>query len=527
MKHFNITFEPEGRQISIHEGATLLEAASQAGIILDTVCGAKGTCGKCLVIIEPSKQEVLACQYTIHNDLTVTIPTQSRFYEPKILEHGIDVQARFRSGFAAGKLQPGETFGLAADIGTTTVVAKLVDLADGYTLTTLSGLNPQIKYGDDVISRIHYAQTDEKLSRLHKEIINFINELIKKLCTSSKIEPNQIMEMVVVGNTTMNHLFLRFPVSQLGQAPYEAFSLNAQNHPAKELGVSINPAANVYAAPCIAGFLGSDTTAVALAVNIASAKEMTLAVDIGTNGEIVLGTSDALYAASCAAGPAFEGARITHGSRAVDGAIEAVIINNDDIDLDVIGGASPRTICGSALIDAVAVLLDLGIIDATGRFREPADLQKNLPPKILSRITEYKNQPAFCLAFENNSQTPNVLLTQNDIRQTQLAKAAIRTGIKLLQKKIGIADSDIRQVFLAGAFGNYIRRENAVRIGLLPDAPLERVHFVGNAACSGAEMMLLGKTWRTEAEQLAQKIKYVEIAHEKDFTDVYAESMLF
>jgi uncharacterized 2Fe-2S/4Fe-4S cluster protein (DUF4445 family) len=400
-------------------------------------------------------------------------------------------------------------------------------LADGHSTATLSGLNPQIQYGDDVISRIHYAQTDEKLFRLHKEIINFINELIKKLCTSNRLDPGQIMEMAVVGNTTMNHLFLKFPVSQLGQAPYKAFSLDAKTLMAKELGIKINPAANIYVAPNIAGFVGADTTAVALAVDIASANRMTMAVDIGTNGEIVLGTSDALYAASCAAGPAFEGARITHGSRASDGAIEAVIINNGDIDLDVIGNADPRTICGSALIDAVVVLLDLGVIDATGRFCEPDELKTGLPAKILSRIIEYNGQPAFCLAFAKDSKSPAVVLTQNDIRQTQLAKAAIRAGLKLLQKKIGITDSDIQQVFLAGAFGNYLRRENAVRIGLLPDVPLERIHFVGNAACSGAEMMLLSKICRAEAEQLAQKIKYVEIAHEKDFTDVFAESMLF
>lgn len=527
MKHFNITFKPDGRQVSIHAGATLLEAAAQAGIILDTVCGAKGTCRKCLVILEPSEQKILACQYIINSDLTVAIPPQSRFYEPKILEHGIDVQTRFRPQSDTAKLKIRDTFGLAVDIGTTTVVAKLIDLTDGQTLETLSGLNPQIQYGDDVISRIHYAQTDEKLSRLHKEIINFINELIKKLCAASRVEPDKIMEMAVVGNTTMNHLFLRLPVLQLGQAPYKAFSLDAQSRPAKELNININPSANVYAAPNIAGFLGADTTAVALAVNIASAKDLTLAVDIGTNGEIVLGTADALYAASCAAGPAFEGARITNGSRAVDGAIEAVIINNGDIDLDVIGNTEPRTICGSALIDAAAVLLDLGIIDATGRFREYDELTKKLPSKILARITEYKGQPAFCLTFEKKSQTPKVILTQNDIRQIQLAKAAIRTGIKLLQKKIGIADLDIKHILLAGAFGNYIRRESAVQIGLLPNIPLERIRFVGNAASSGAEMMLLSKTWRTEAEQLAQKIRYVEIAHEKDFTDVFAESMLF
>ena len=527
MKHFTITFQPDGSRIVIHEGATLLEAAGQAGIILNTVCGGKSTCGKCRIILQPSGQEVLGCQYIIRSDLTLTVPQQSRFYEPKILEHGIEIQARFRDKFAAATLQTAQAFGLAVDIGTTTIVAKLIDLADGKIIATMSGMNPQIKYGDDVISRIFYGQTDEKLAQLHSEIINFVNETTGKICRQTKISSNQILEMSVVGNTTMHHLFLRLPVAQLGQAPYKAFSLDARNVPAKELSLKINPDANVYVAPCIAGFVGADTTAVALAVDIASAKQMTLAVDIGTNGEIVLGTSEQLYSASCAAGPAFEGARITFGSRAADGAIEAVVINKDDIDIDVIGNTSPRTICGSAIIDTVAVLLNLGIIDTTGRFLGHDELQAKLPPKLFSRITEYNGQPAFCLAFAENSKTPAVFLTQNDIRQTQLAKAAIRTGIKLLQKKIGIADSDIQLVLLAGAFGNYIRRENALRIGLLPDVPLERIHFVGNAACSGAEMMLLSRTWRIEAEKLAAKIKYVEIAHEKDFTEVYAESMLF
>ncbi len=526
MKHFNITFEPDGRRVSIHAGASILEAAGQAGIILNTICGGKGTCGKCRVTLQPSGQDVLACQYLIQSNLTVTIPPESRFYEPKILEYGIDIETRIRSSIGTGFLQPHHVFGLAVDIGTTTVVAKLVDMADGTLLATQAGLNPQIQYGDDIISRIHYASTKQKLLELHKVIIHYVNELTKKICKQSRIEPNHIHEMAVVGNTTMVHLFLKFPVTQLGQAPYNAFSLNAHNNCADKLGLIINPAANIYTAPCIAGFVGADTTAVSLAVDAGTAHEMTLVVDIGTNGEIVLGTLEQLYAASCAAGPAFEGARITHGSRAVDGAIESVIINNGDIDLDVIGGAAPRTICGSALIDAVAVLLDLGIIDTTGRFLEPEKLTK-LPPKILSRITEYKGQSAFCLAYAENKRKPKVLLTQNDIRQTQLAKAAIRAGIKLLQRKIGITDSDIRQILLAGAFGNYIRRESAVRIGLLPGIKLEHIHFVGNAASSGAQMLLVSKKWRVEAERLARKIEYIEIAHEKDFNDVYADSMLF
>jgi uncharacterized 2Fe-2S/4Fe-4S cluster protein (DUF4445 family) len=258
---------------------------------------------------------------------------------------------------------------------------------------------------------------------------------------------------------------------------------------------------------------------------------MTLAVDIGTNGEIVLGTADKLYAASCAAGPAFEGARISCGSRAMEGAIQAVVINEADLDLDVIGNCPPCSICGSGLIDAVAVLLDLGIIDRTGRFANPG----KLPPAIRSRIVKYNNQPAFVLAERRATPAPSgvegsderLLLTQQDIRQLQLAKAAIRAGIKLLQKKIGLEDDDIKQVLLAGAFGNYIRRESALRIGLLPNLPLERIHFIGNAAASGAQMLLLSRKCRTQAKKLARKIQYVEIAHQPDFQEAFAESMTF
>jgi uncharacterized 2Fe-2S/4Fe-4S cluster protein (DUF4445 family) len=329
-------------------------------------------------------------------------------------------------------------------------------------------------------------------------------------------------------------------IKQLGQIPFKPFSVDAHDVPADKLALQINPAGNIHTVENIAGFVGSDTTAVALAVDIGSAKEVTLAVDIGTNGEIVLGTkkksttrtAGKLYAASCAAGPAFEGARITCGSRAMDGAIQAVVVNEGDIDLDVIGNCPPHSICGSGLIDAVAVLLNLGILDKSGRFANP----QTLPHRILSRIIEHNGEPAFCLYGGKGKKGQEVILTQQDIRQVQLAKAAIRAGIKLLQKKIGIEENgvhsrpyvtDIKLVLLAGAFGNYIRRESALRIGLLPDVPLERIRFVGNAAASGAEMILLSSAIRVEAKKLARKIKYVEVANEPEFQEVFAESMTF
>jgi uncharacterized 2Fe-2S/4Fe-4S cluster protein (DUF4445 family) len=250
-----------------------------------------------------------------------------------------------------------------------------------------------------------------------------------------------------------------------------------------------------------------------------------LVVDIGTNGEIVLGTRDKLYSASCAAGPALEGARIGHGSRAADGAIEAVVVDGD-VMVDVIGTIPPRSICGSGLIDAVAVLLDLGVVDATGRFADDEGLRGSLPAAVASRLCDSGGQPAFCLAYDGQAGRPGVILTQRDIREVQLAKGAILAGIRILMNKLGWADSDIDRILLAGAFGNYIRPASAVRIGLLPNVPLDRIQSVGNAAATGAQMLLISDECRRRAAQLARRIQYVEIAHERAFSDIFAEAML-
>lgn len=519
MEHYNVTFLPEGRQISIHAGATLLEAAGQAGIILNSVCGGRGTCKKCAVKLQPGEQQVLACQHRVQKDITVKIPPGSRFFAQKILSSGIDTKTEVRPDIYENYKETASSdgiFGMAVDIGTTTVVAKLVDMVSGQCLATLADLNPQSRYGSDVISRISYARTDARLTELHETITDCINGLTAELCSRASIDAEQLYEMCIVGNTTMNHIFLKFPVAQLGQAPYKPFSIDAKDTVPDKLKLRMNPVGNVHAAAGIAGFVGSDITAVALAVGIESARDLTLVVDIGTNGEIVLGTGDKLYAASCAAGPALEGARISCGSRAAEGAIEAVFIDNNDIGFDVIDGSPPRSICGSGLIDAVAVLLDLAVLDSTGRFTDPG----KLPPTVASRICDVNDQPAFRLA-------DNVILTQQDIREVQLAKAAVRSGIKLLLKKIGVEDNDIKQIFLAGAFGNYIRRESALRIGLLPSVPLERIHFVGNAASSGAQMLLIDSRLRKLAGRLSRKMEYVEIAREKDFESVFTDSMSF
>ena len=596
MKHYTVTFKPDGRQVFIHAGATIAEAAGQAGIILNSVCGGKGTCGKCVVHLEDRNRKVLACQYQLNEDLVVVIPQASRFSPQQILAEGIttgvelapmiqkvvlteptdnldnflsalntDGSRHFHALNTETKSQLetlcnrdkvtsvlyqlpkcenaqnaencwevitveiGDTskqlFGIAVDIGTTTVVAKLIDTTNGLCVAVAAQSNPQIKYGDDVISRISYAENDSGRNTLHKTIVECINSLIDQLCKEAQISRSSIYEVVAAGNTTMNHLFLGFPVKQLGQAPYEAYSTEPHDRKAAELGIDINSCGNVHTIPNIAGFVGADTVAVGLAVGMDSTEKMTLAIDIGTNGELILGTKDRMYAASCAAGPAMEGARIKQGSRAMPGAIERVVFADGDVDVDVIGGCPANSICGSGLIDAVAILLNLGIIDQTGRFVERSQLEAKLPDTVLSRIIEQGDEPGFVLAGQNSK--PAVILTQRDVRETQLAKAAIRAGTKLLQKKLGLQDSDIEQILLAGAFGNYIQRESALRIGLLPDIELEKIHFVGNAASTGAEMVLLSAECRQIAAKLARKIEYVEIAHETDFQMVFAESLLF
>jgi uncharacterized 2Fe-2S/4Fe-4S cluster protein (DUF4445 family) len=522
MKHFKVIFDNESKEIVIHEDATILEAAGQADIIINAYCGGKGTCRKCFVYISPENRKVLACQYRIHSDLKVTIPKDSLLFEPKILENGIsgkiaspDIYEIYRV-----KTKQDRILGIAVDIGTTTVVAKLIDMVQGETLAAEAALNPQSRYGDDVISRIAFADSDKNFKILQNAIIDCINNLIQKLCGKVSVSSDSIYELCAVGNTTMSHIFLGLPINQLGYSPYQAHSLEAFDLPPEKLGLKINPAGNVHTVENIAGFVGSDTVAVALAADIESQDKTTLIIDIGTNGEIVLGDKNILYAASCAAGPAFEGARIKCGGRAAQGAIEAVILNKDDIDVDVIGNIKAQTICGSGLIDAAAVMLELGIIEKSGRFAEIESLRNKLPDAIFNRLRMHDGQSA--LFF-----TEKVYLNQSDIRQIQLAKAAIHAGIRLLLKQLNIQPDKIEKVLLAGAFGNYIRKQSALKIGLLPAIVPEKIHFIGNAAASGAQMILLSSQNRLKAKHLSQNIRYIELANSPDFQDVFTDCISF
>jgi uncharacterized 2Fe-2S/4Fe-4S cluster protein (DUF4445 family) len=364
---------------------------------------------------------------------------------------------------------------------------------------------------------------------LHNAIVVCLNELLDSVSQQAGIKCSDIYEIAAVGNTTMSHLLLRHPVQQLGQAPYEAYSLAAGDHAPDELCLNINPAGNIHILANIAGFVGSDTVAASLACGLDASNSNTLLVDIGTNGEIVFRTESHLLSASCAAGPALEGAGIACGSRAQSGAIERVFLDEDDIDVDVIGSDQAATLCGSGLIDAVAVMLELGIIDSTGRFCDRFELDPMLSDSIRRRLITHNNEPAFVLSghYIKKQWENAVFLTQKDIRQIQLAKAAIRAGIELILQKAEISKEGIQQLLLAGAFGNYIQKKSALQIGLLPKIPLERIHFVGNAAGSGAQMALISQDMRIMAKKLADKIDYLEIAHQADFQMIFSEFLLF
>ncbi len=598
MKHYEVVFEPDGKKVVIHCGATVLEAAGQAGIIVNSPCGGAGTCKKCTVYIGANKEPVLACQTKIESDLTVTIPQSSRFFQQRILQTGIDRDMHLNPSIqkiyiemplgdvdellselknktkshvhqpcektvevfskvkdckegvsvVLHRIQPcdehddsacyklicaekGDTtdklFGIAVDLGTTTIVAKLIDMKTGKVSATKSMANPQIRYGDDVVARISYSEQEGGYADLHDIVIDGLNELTEQLCKSVPVSSEYIYEITAAGNTTMSHILLNFPVEQLGQAPYRAYSTKAEDRRAEDMGLKINPCGNLHVIENIAGFVGSDTTAVAVAVGMDSAEKVTLVVDVGTNGEIILGTKDEMMSASCAAGPALEGARILHGSRAVDGAIERVVVNEEDIGIDVIGGGRPCSICGSGLIDLAAVLSELGIIESNGRFSDKESLKGKLAEAIFNRVGEYDGEPAFIMATAEQTGDKPLYFTQKDVRETQLSKAAIRTGIKLLQKKMSISDEQIDQILLAGAFGNYIRRKSACGIGMLPNIDRSKINYVGNAASTGAQMILLSSHCRSLAGEITKKINYVEIAHETEFQMIFAESLMF
>ena len=420
----------------------------------------------------------------------------------------------------------GMKFGLAVDIGTTSVVSTLIELDSGEQLASVSSLNPQAVFGGDLMSRIAFAQFDPgNLRKLHTRIIGLLNRHIEEACRQSGVLAKWIYKVVVVGNTCMHHLLLGIDPSFVGLAPYAPVMRHALVLPARELFLKVAPEARVCLLPLVAGFVGADAVAVALATRIYEGAAIRIAVDIGTNGEVILGSRDRLWACSAPAGPALEGAQIRHGMRGALGAIDRVTVD-DDIHVHTIGEADPLGICGSGLIDLLAGLLDTGVIDWTGLIRVEA--REALPPKLRERVVmRGEERQVIVLRPGEAGARQEVVLTQDDVRQVQLAKGAIASGVAMLQHVASVSDETVAELMLAGGFGNYVSISSALRIGLIPPLPTEKIRYVGNAASLGAQLCLVSETERQRAESVAASIEHVSLAAHPDFERIFVDAMNF
>lgn len=625
-KHM-VIFEPSGKRGYIEDGKTLLEAAQELGEDIESICGGKTVCGKCLVKVDeglltgrgiesrgqllspPEEEEIdllsrnglgdeyrLACSARILGDVVVFVPEISRRAKQVIrkstIERAIPVKPTIRKyylelslptlndpaadyqrlvaelghsfgleevsiGYAAlsnlssvlrkgdwkvtvtvwmgqeiVKVEPGYvegSYGLAVDIGTTTVAGYLCDLQTGEVLATEAILNPQVAYGEDVISRINYTVTEpDGLATLNKAIVDAIGKFIASVTTQLHLAPDDISEMTVVGNTAMHHIFLNLNPECLAESPFVPTISRSLDIKGWDLGMGLDKSTNVHILPIEAGFVGADNVGVLIAEEPYNQDEMVLIIDIGTNGELVMGNRRKLICASCAMGPAFEGANIKFGMRAAPGAIEHVTIDRQSLEVKfkVIGSqgwndssssVKAKGICGSGIVDAIAEMVRTGIIETSGRFNRGIASR---------RLITTDEGPAFVIAWANETALgQDITVSIDDVRAVQLAKAAMYAGAKILMGKLGVTELD--KVILAGAFGSYISKENALAIGLFPDCALDKVYSVGNAAGDGARLALINVDKRREAEEIARKVEYVELTIEPQFQKYFVEAMHF
>jgi uncharacterized 2Fe-2S/4Fe-4S cluster protein (DUF4445 family) len=645
-----VSFRPSGREAYVLPGTRLLEAAAEAGLVIETPCGGEGICGRCRVIVtsgagDPTSAERhwlsveelhdgwrLACQSAVRGPTEVEIPPAARAAaEHKILVQtegaagpAVDPPVRkryielspptrgddapdlmrleralqsdlagarsYRPGATAGlsssaevnplprtagqassgtrhfslyaplellrelparlraadfrgtavlagdrllDIEPGNTetdaFAVAVDIGTTTLVAALLDLGTGSEWAVDARLNPQTRFGDDVLSRILLARQDANgLGQLHESITLAIDEMIGQLCQRANIPRERIYAVTFAGNTTMQQLLCGVDTSPLGEVPFAPAAGRALAFPAAELGLHVHPRAGGYVMPVIGGFVGGDTVAGVLATGMAEAPGPTLLIDIGTNGEIVLQAGGKLSAASTAAGPAFEGARISCGMRGSTGAIEKVVVDGR-LRTNVIGNVPPVGLCGSGLIDVAAELLRHQILTPQGRLQPPDQLPADLLPDLAQRIVLHDGKVSFMLATAAETEDGRpIMLTQRDLRELQLATGAIRAGIVILLRQAGLEPRQLHRVLIGGGFGNFIRRSNAQRIGLLPcEIEHRKIRYMGNTSLAGARLAALSNRAREFAEELARRTQHVDLSTDAEFQHAFADAMIF
>lgn len=586
MNKHKIIILPDNIEISAEANTFLKKVLIENGVYFEFPCGGTGICRQCkLKIIKgDEEEEVLACKFKVQEDLIIKIPAMEKKHNvlidgdnrqaildplikkvflklpPPTLQDNRDdwhritgqrgVKANLKvlqdlpgiirkSNFSVTlvfsreeiiAVESGDTterlFGMAFDIGTTTIAGYLLNLKTGEEIAQVSCLNPQTKYGADVISRINYAsQSIEGLNDMHNEIISEVNSLIEKAVNEIGCSKEDVYAVTVAGNTAMQHLFLKIQPEYLAKAPYIPTVTGEVVLDAEDINIKINPRGKVFVFPNIAGFVGGDTAAAILAAQMDTSDNLKLLIDIGTNGEIVLGTKDRLLACSTAAGPAFEGGNITCGMRGAAGAIDHVFID-EEFKYTVIDDVSPCGIAGSGLVDAIAQLLKIGIVDKTGRLLKPKEVKNELGRKYRDRIIDIDGVLSFVLTYNTQTGKP-IFISQRDIREFQLAKGAIAAGIDILLKAYGAKAEDIREVLLAGAFGNYLNYKSACRVGLIPEQLEDKTRGIGNAAGVGAKCGLLSEKEFERGAKLSQKVQYIELSSHHEFNQIFINKLDF
>jgi uncharacterized 2Fe-2S/4Fe-4S cluster protein (DUF4445 family) len=498
MIHLQIHYQGKIKHIESSEGESLLNTLRDNGFEVYSPCGGNGTCGKCNVLVR-NEGLVPSCLYHLKEAIEVILPDRR---EAKVLveQHKHTLLLPLMPGKSADlSVYP---HGVAVDIGTTTVVLYLVNLITGVISETRAILNPQTKYGGDVITRIQYTTENKNgLNILQRELLKALNREMTSLLQFAEISENEIVKVVFAGNTTMLHLLLGVDPKPLALAPFRAQFLDEQILRGDQLGLKCLPEAEVKVLPSVSAFVGADIVAGLASIIPSDRHKRYLFMDIGTNGELALVTEDSVLCCSTAAGPAFEGAKISCGMGAVEGAISAC----SDEGYTVIGDEKPVGICGSGLIDMVAWLCDKGKIDSEGRMKEDY---------IVATGTETSSGKA-------------MTLNQNDIREVQLAKSAIASGVKILLKQAGLGFEQIDVLFLAGGFGNYINADSAIRIGLLPVAMKDRIIPLGNTSGTGAILALKSVKFDDVVQNLLARTRHIELAADEGFALEFAMNMMF
>lgn len=538
-----VTFYPDKRTVMVEKGTTVLAAARLAGVMFESPCSGTGACGKCRVEVSDGRDPggvVLACRTEIKDDIRVRLTGVEQDRTIRVLTYGasrkIELDPLIWKDFITDRKttliyagdrvlgqEPGDTrdntCGAVIDIGTTTLVVSLVDLNTGREMAATSALNPQSLYAQDVLSRIRFASDEPGLSTMHSTLIKELNRITGEAAELAGISSLNIYEVVLSGNTCMLHLAANVNPYPLGQFPYKPQITGGNFLRAAELGLEVSPIGIVYLPPVISAYVGADITSGILALQQELLHGCKLFVDIGTNGEILLGVNGRLIAASTAAGPAFEGMNITCGMRAGSGAIERFTVADDGgVTISIIGETEALGICGSGLLDVAGDLAEHGVIRKNGRLADPRS--GDIHPKLKERLLKLEGKPVFKIAGD-------VYLSQKDIRQVQLAKGAIRAGIEFLLKHAGIMADDVEKVLIAGAFGYHLRAESLVNTGILPPGFVGKISFVGNTSKTGGQAFIVNKSSRRRMEELVNSIEVLELANFPGFERVYMQSMSF